>query len=378
MGAAALAVLAAISVAGATMGVPGASGTSGGTQIADAGGMGSTYQVSAAAQGGALVYWTARRMLATAEAEAAGATAPETVTAPKGTPKAVKFNGSPTTGALFFTTGGKAHFCSASVVRSTQKDLLLTAAHCVYGSDNKFAGNIEYVPGYHDGKQPHGVWPVRSITIASNWRTSHNINMDFAFLAVAPESGKSIEQTTGGFTLGINLPDNEKIEAVGQNDTDAQPVRCATKSFRFRAGQLEFYCRGFWTGTSGGPWVLHYDAKTGGGTVFGVIGGYEGGGDYDWASYSSYFGSSARNLYQQAENQPAPVPPSPSRPAPPRSTPPTPPTAPTAPVTTSYSPAPIPPSRSLAGRHPQRTLVPYISPSGSARSSRRTPSGSLK
>ena len=54
------------------------------------------------------------------------------VTAPKGIPTASPFSGSPTTGALFYTTGGKGHFCSASVVDSTAGDLALTAAHCVY------------------------------------------------------------------------------------------------------------------------------------------------------------------------------------------------------------------------------------------------------
>lgn len=328
MGAAALGVLAAISVAGAAIGVHGTSGT---PQIADATGIGVTYQVSVAAQGGALAYWTAGRMLAAAE----GAPAPERTTAPKGTPRAVKFSGSPTTGALFYTTGGKAHFCSASVVNSAQGDLLLTAAHCVY--DKSFAANVEYVPQYHDGKQPYGIWPVRSITVASGWQKSHNVNLDFAFLAVAPEKGKSVQATTGGLKLGINLADDEKIVVIGHNDPDDQPVRCATKSFRFRFGQLEFYCHGFWTGTSGGPWIIGYNARTGGGTVFGVIGGYEGGGDYEWASYSAYFGISARNLYQQAENQPVPSPAPPSSPSPSASAS----ASPTSSVTTSYSPSPF-------------------------------------
>jgi V8-like Glu-specific endopeptidase len=303
---AALGVLVAIGAAGAAIGVSGNSGT---PQIADAAGIGITYQVSAADQGGALVYWTARRMLAATQAQA-----PQLTTAPRGTPRAVKFSGSPTTGALFYTTGGKAHFCSASAVDSARGDLLLTAAHCVY--DKSVATNVEYVPEFHDGKQPYGAWPVRSITVAINWRKSHDINMDFAFLAVAPRTVKgkkvSIEAVTNGLTLETNLSDDQKIVVIGDNDSDNdagdEPVRCATKSFWFRTGQMEFYCHGFWTGTSGGPWIIGYNARNGTGRVFGVIGGYEGGGDYEWASYSAYFGDSARTLYGQAENQPAPSP----------------------------------------------------------------------
>jgi hypothetical protein len=338
-GAVALGALALICVGGAAMRVP---GTSSAAQIADATGPGvtyQTYQVSSAAQRDTLSYWTTERMWAAATGAGAVSIEPD-VTAPKGIPSATKFAGSPTTGALFYTTGGKAHFCSASAVDSTVGDLLLTAAHCVY--EKTFASNVEYVPEYHDGQQPYGAWPVRTITVAGGWQNGHNVNLDFAFLAVAPRNGKSIEQTTGALTLGINLSDNQKIEVIGHNDTDNAPVRCAAKSFWFRTGQKEFYCHGFWTGTSGGPWIIGWNAKTGKGTVFGVIGGYEGGGDYEWASYSAYFGDSTRSLYQEAERQPAPKA-SPTATstrtvtAPPSSTPTSTPT-----LTTSYSPTPLP------------------------------------
>src|SRR5215469_14727413 len=70
------------------------------------------FQVSAAAQRGALGYWTAARMSATA---------------PNGIPTARRFGGARTIGGLFFTTGGKSHFCTASVVNSAAGDLVVTA-----------------------------------------------------------------------------------------------------------------------------------------------------------------------------------------------------------------------------------------------------------
>jgi hypothetical protein len=165
-------------------------------------------------------------------------------------------------------------------------------------------------------------------------------NLDFAFLAVGKAGGQKIQAVTGGLRIGFTLWYRETIEVIGYNDPDSEPIRCPTKSFPFRPGQMEFYCHGFWTGTSGGPWIIGYNAKTGTGTVFGVIGGYEEGGDYDWASYSSYFGSQARVLFGQAEKP---------------------------------APAPLGPAAAA-----QSTLAPYISPSGSASSSRRTPSGSRR
>ena len=298
-------------VIGGTVAATGFTWTGGATRVANDSGprAGVPHQVSEAAQDKALSYWTAQRMLAAATASGTKAAG---TAAPKGIPTATKFTGSPPTGALFYTTGGKAHYCSASVVDSTVGDLVLTAAHCVYNTN--FATNVEYVPEFHDGKQPYGAWPVVTIYVASGWQHSpHNPNLDFAFLSVTPASkGPDIQKVTGGLTIEFTQWYSQKIEVVGHNDTDAKPVRCATKSFRFRTGQMEFYCHGFWTGTSGGPWIIGYNAKTGGGKVFGVIGGYEEGGDYEWASYSSYFGPAARSLFQQAEHQTLPPPPTPS------------------------------------------------------------------
>jgi len=115
---------------------------------------------------------------------------------------------------------------------------------------------------------------------------------------------------TGGLRLGTGLGYAHPITAVGYNDvgpTANDPVRCATSSFRFRTGsfrfrtgQMEFYCHGYRAGTSGGPWIIGYTSR-GTGTLFGVIGGYQAGGDYEWASYSPVFGTATLVLFRQAE-----------------------------------------------------------------------------
>jgi hypothetical protein len=224
---------------------------------------------------------------------------PRGPTAPKGTPTAVHFDGVPTVGALFFTTGSAKHFCTASVTDSEPGDLVLTAAHCVYGSN--YATNVAYVPMYHNGTRPHGTWPVTSITVAAGWRTGHNPDLDFAFLKVAAVRGRSIQSATKGLALGLNGSYAMAVQVVGYNDTDSQPVRCLTQSFEFRPGQLEFFCHDYWDGTSGGPWITDFSSRTGTGTVHGVIGGYQQGGLYEWASYSPYFGSELAALFALAQ-----------------------------------------------------------------------------
>jgi hypothetical protein len=283
---------------------------------------------SRAARREALAYWTRQRMQATVASAllrrpAAGGRPASTVAAggrpspdstPAGVPSAGLFGGSPTIGALFYASGRNPRVCTTAVVDSTTGNLVVTSAHCIVGRG--FATNLEYVPDYRDGEAPYGVWPVTAITVARGWRHGHNPNLDLAFLTVAAVRGRQIQATTGGLAMGFNLGYDQRIEVVAYNNGNTEPVRCATRSFRFRAGQAEFRCGGFHDGTSGAPWVAGYDPGNGVGTLVGVLGGYEGGGVYQWASSSPYFGSAMRAVYQMAELRSASTPPAASAPPP--------------------------------------------------------------
>ncbi|MGE5132978.1 MAG: trypsin-like serine peptidase [Gemmatimonadota bacterium] len=316
------------------------------------------HQVSGTAQRGALAFWTpARRAAAWAvplphaadieQESGQPGRAPATVSPRKRIPTAKRFGGVPTIGALFSTTGAKRHFCTAAVVRSAPGDLVVTAAHCVDAKG--FATNVEYVPGYHSGHLPYGAWAVRTIMVAAGWQRSHDPDLDFAFLAVGPAGGRKIQARTDGLTVGFTRWYRERIMAIGYNDADTAPVRCLTRSFRFRTGQMEYYCHGFWAGTSGGPWIAGFNRRNGTGTVFGVVGSYQDGGDYEWAWYSAYFGPTLRSLFGQAQK-----------------------------AEKARKPRRVRKPEKAARIAVYRTLAPYISPSGSARSSRRAPSGSRK
>ena len=277
------------------------------------------HTIGAAAQATAREFWTATRMASAAPAGQArpepvsaspegGSASPEAgSTSPAGAPRRIPnptyFNGVPTVGALFFTTGTQAHFCTASVVDSARRDLVLTAAHCVYGTG--YATNVAYVPEWHQRVSPYGSWAVQSITVAAGWKQSRNPKLDFAFLAVTPPPGtwRPIQSVTGGLRLGAGAGYAHPVSVIGYNNTDDQPIGCATTSFEFETGQMEFYCNRFWDGTSGGPWILHLNPVTGSGTVVGDIGGYEQGGDYPWASYSPYYSGPILRLFVQAELQ---------------------------------------------------------------------------
>jgi V8-like Glu-specific endopeptidase len=258
------------------------------------------HAVTASAQAKASGYWTKARMESATPGTRGGAPGAR----PAAIPSPVHFAGVPTVGALFFTTGKKTHFCTASVVDSAYGDIVLTAAHCVYGGS--YATNIAYVPQWHNGVSPHGIWAVRTITVAKGWISSADPNLDFAFLSVAPQKtgGAPVQRVTGGLRLGVNEGFSHKVYVIGYNDTDSSPVGCSTTSAKFEPTQMRFYCNDYQDGTSGGPWILNLNRVTGSGIVFGDIGGYEQGGDFPYLSYSPYYSSSILALFQQAQRNP--------------------------------------------------------------------------
>jgi V8-like Glu-specific endopeptidase len=210
------------------------------------------------------------------------------------------FGGVAAVGALFTETDGKlgSHFCTASVVDSKAGDLAVTAAHCVY----QRTGTIVFVPDYVNGKSPYGVWPVTKVYTDNAWDSSQDPDHDVAFLRLSDASGGTpIENLTGAETLATDAPTGQSVQVIGYPDGSSEPVWCSAPLKGFSATQLEFDCAGYTTGTSGGPFLTGVDAATGQGTVIGVIGGYQQGGDTPQVSYAAAFGTAVAQLYATAE-----------------------------------------------------------------------------
>jgi V8-like Glu-specific endopeptidase len=209
------------------------------------------------------------------------------------------FQGTPAVGALFTTSNGKlaTRFCTASVIHSPRGDLLITAAHCVTGTQ----GTIAFVPGYANGSAPYGIWYVTRVYTDQAWASSSNPDDDVAFLTVSQHNAiVPIEDVTGAEKLGIGLPSNERARVVGYPNGANEPVFCNNWTRAFSATQLEFDCDGYTDGTSGAPFLVQVDRTSGQGTVIGVIGGYEEGGDVPSVSYSVTFGRNVSSLYRTA------------------------------------------------------------------------------
>ncbi len=237
--------------------------------------------------------------------------------APKGTPKGTYGDGIPAVGTFFFDQKAKgATFCTASVVRSAGRNLLLTAGHCA-GKAQK--GGI-FIPQYRQGKavkdQPFGGYPVQKSFTYANYRSNSvgsDSDLDFAFLRVGPEfkRKKQVEEVTGAGLRLRNTPRlANKVTVHGYphlSGNGQRAISCTVPTERVTGyRQMLMRCSGFWGGVSGGPWITGYNAKTRTGDVIGNVGGYNGGGPTgsaghdDWTSYSPVYGQEIQALYRTA------------------------------------------------------------------------------
>ncbi|MFJ6938814.1 trypsin-like serine peptidase [Streptomyces sp. NPDC101132] len=193
-------------------------------------------------------------------------------------------------GALF--TGGLdgGHFCTASVVRSADRNLIATAAHCLGGD----VADTVFVPGYREGEAPYGVWRLTAAYVADSWTEEEDPDADVAFATVAPLDGRQVEEVLGGFPVAPEQPGDVAVTVIGYPRTDAVPLRCTNTTTLFGDTQRRVECPDYSGGTSGSPWL------TARGALAGVLGGYEGGGTVPDVSYSAVLGETARALYREA------------------------------------------------------------------------------
>jgi V8-like Glu-specific endopeptidase len=216
----------------------------------------------------------------------------------------VPFSGTPAVGALFSVTSGHrlgTHFCTASVVDSPGGDLLVTAAHCVQGYSDSAPAGLAFVPAYDNGSVPYGVWTVTRIFVDRAWASAADPDDDVAFLTVAQSgSGTTLQSITGGDSLGIGQPARGVMQVIGYPESADQPIVCRNRVTSFSASQLQFDCQGFTGGTSGSPFLTDVNPATGTGTVVGVIGGYQQGGDTPDVSYAAALRGNVASLYNQA------------------------------------------------------------------------------
>ena len=248
----------------------------------------------------AVGYWTRDRLL---EAQPSREWSRPKIPSPGATPSAHNPElAAPRVGAIFSHDASGNHFCTASVVASPGHDLLMTAAHCIHGG--KGAGyntDIVFIPGYQDGSAPFGVWTPSALLVDPRWAASSDPDFDVGFVVLRPLDGKNIQDILGANQIGFDAGFTNLVRVTGYPASANAPVTCLNWTSQQSETQVKFQCAGFFGGTSGSPWMTRFDPGTRTGTIVGVIGGYQEGGDTDAISYSVYLNGDIRTLYEQAE-----------------------------------------------------------------------------
>ncbi|TMR91266.1 trypsin-like serine protease [Nonomuraea basaltis] len=211
-----------------------------------------------------------------------------------------------TTGRVFMTVGGVDFVCSASTVKSANRDVVVTAGHCVKDGAGEWAANWTFVPGYGTrGEQPHGRYAARRMFVAGPWSRDANDDYDVGMVALATSGGKHVADVVGTQEIAFNAPRGGQAFGFGY---PADPPY---------NGDHLVYCRGRLTddphgetrdqglgcdmtaGSSGGPWMTTFDATTGKGTITSLSSFKYS--DDPRTMYGPYLGDAAKTLFSTAE-----------------------------------------------------------------------------
>ncbi|MGV9329787.1 trypsin-like serine peptidase [Streptosporangium sandarakinum] len=210
-----------------------------------------------------------------------------------------------TTGRVFLTVGGVDYVCSAGSVRSANRDLVVTAGHCVKDGAGAWADNWVFVPGYDRGRQPYGQFTARRMFVAGPWARGADDSYDVGMVALNTRNGRHLGDVVGAQEIAFGTPRGRPAHGFGF-PADAP-----------YDGEHLVYCAGpvhddpheqttdqgmrcdMTAGSSGGPWLTGFDAVTGRGTITSVS-SFKYSDDHG-TMYGPYFGSTVRDLHTVAE-----------------------------------------------------------------------------
>ncbi len=200
-------------------------------------------------------------------------------------------------GKVFARDAGGSFSCSATVITSQTRSILVTAGHCVkesYGWVRRFV----FVPAYHDGQTPFGVWRASELWVPRQWARVGNINYDFAVVELAPQNGIAVQDAVGGYGLAANLSPNQYYQAFGYPFNFFQTERLMACAGQYIGSErtgwrgprpVGFRC-GMGQGSSGGGWIVQ------GGYVNSLMSHGPPG-----KAFGPYFGNAVVNLVARAD-----------------------------------------------------------------------------
>ena len=209
-------------------------------------------------------------------------------------------------GAIFIPLGGgELARCSGTSVNAPNLSVVITAGHCVHDAGQWFDRRWVFVPGYHDGERPFGVFPAKWIGTTPKWLVASDENFDVgAAVVTRNERGQRLAAAVGGDGIAWGLPPSQVFDVHGYPvappfDGASQRL-CAQTPYEghddasfFWPGPLNMAVQCDVTGgASGGGWTISDDVLDGITTY-----GYPTDPSTD---FGPYFGRAVARLYGEA------------------------------------------------------------------------------
>jgi len=197
--------------------------------------------------------------------------------------------------------------CSGTSVNSPNRSVVITAGHCVNegGPGRWFNQDWVFVPGYHDGVRPFGVFVAKWLGATAPWIDGGSENADVGAAVVSRnERGQRLGAAVGGDDIAWNLPPNQVFDVHGypvEKPFDGATQRLCSGTPFLGHDLASFLWPGplnlaltcdVTGGASGGGWTIH-------GNVLNGVTNY-GYGDDPTTDFGAYFGDSVHALYARA------------------------------------------------------------------------------
>jgi protein-S-isoprenylcysteine O-methyltransferase Ste14 len=217
-------------------------------------------------------------------------------------------------GILFISFGSSNGACSATVVTSRNRSVILTAAHCVVqpavegSSPALWATNVLFVPGYRNGVAPLGGYVATTGRASFAWVTTGDLSVDVGAFTLEPQAGVPVETALGSRGVSFNRP----LGTYKKNKTRFQVFGYPAEPSAFYDGERLILCNSAFAGfqfiftspvvicsmkegSSGGGFVLS------GGLVNSVVSHNACGTDPNCTGVAgTYFGDQAYKIWSQA------------------------------------------------------------------------------
>ena len=223
-------------------------------------------------------------------------------------------NFSPINGKVFFQNqlDKKTYHCSGSAINNPSKNLVITAGHCVHSAKNYWHSHWVFIPEYHNGKAPHGVFPAKTFRTFTDWidygESPRGFNSDIAFVNVFPnQRGIKLVHAVGGHGLETGSFPHFYASIFGYPlnlSSGREMWACWGPTSPTFYGKYKFnalYGCKFGGGASGGPWLTKFDNRTGLGYVKGVSSFTPGENNLSYIA-SPIFDNKVWNLYEQSKH----------------------------------------------------------------------------